>query len=303
MKKTNIDKAHIALFFAMMFWGLSFVWTRQLLAVFSPLLIIFFRLLLSFLLLFLIAKTSKRLQKIQKKDYLFLVLLSFTQPFLYFIFEGYGIKHTSASIASIVIATIPLFTPIGAYFIFKERLSKMNILGLIISFGGVVLVVAEFGNRQSFSIFGIVMLFSAVIAGAIYGLGLKKLTNSYNSITITTYQNLIGIFLFIPLMLTFERENLIAFPKLITLELALSFFYLALFASSFAFVLFTYGIQRIGPSKASAFSNSIPIFTILFAYFVLDESITIIKLGGMIIVLLGLYLSQIKNNRFAIYKT
>jgi len=295
MKRLNINKAYPALFFAMMFWGLSFVWTRQLLEVFTPLLIIFFRLILSFFILISIAKLSRKLQKIQKKDYLFLILLSFTQPFLYFIFEGYGIKYTSASIASILIATIPLFTPIGAYLLYRDKLTRMNIFGLLISFSGVVLVVADFGKDLSFSWFGILMLFLAVIMGSAYGLGLKKLTVNYNSITITTYQNLIGIFLFLPLIFVFEWDNLLNSPEKITLELAFSFFNLALFASSFAFVLFTYGISKIGPSKASAFSNSIPIFTLVFAYFVLDEPITLVKLGGISVVLLGLFLSQLKK--------
>ncbi len=293
MKKIN--KAYPALFFAMMFWGLSFVWTRQLLDVFTPLLIIFIRLVLSFFLLYSIAKASKKLQKIQKKDIPFLIFLSFTQPFLYFIFEGYGIKFTSASIASILIATIPLFTPVGAYLLFREKLTRMNILGLFISFAGVILVVLEFGNNFIFSWLGILMLFLAVITGTIYGLGLKKLTSNYNSISITTFQNLIGIGLFLPLIVLFEWNNLLEFPSLITYDLAFSFVNLALFASSFAFVLFTYGISKIGASKASAFSNSIPVFTLIFAYFVLNESISLIKLLGVAIVLFGLYLSQIKK--------
>ncbi len=296
MKKLNINKAYTALFFAMMFWGLSFVWTRQLLEVFTPLLIIFFRLILSFFILLFIAKASRKLQKIQKKDYLFFLFLSLTQPFLYFIFEGYGIKYTSASISSILIATIPLFTPIGAYLLYNERLTRMNIFGLFISFSGVIMIVAEFGSKNSFSWLGILMLFLAVITGTIYGLGLKKLTENYNSITITTYQNLIGIFMFLPLIFLFEWKHMMDFPKQITFDLAFSLFNLALFASSFAFVLFAYGISKIGPSKASAFSNSIPVFTLVFAYFVLNEYITFIKLAGMAIVLFGLYLSQLKKN-------
>lgn len=293
MKKIN--KAYPALFFAMMFWGLSFVWTRQLLVVFTPLVIIFIRLVLSFFLLYSIAKATGKLEKIQKQDYLPIFLLSISQPFLYFIFEGYGIKYTSASIASILIATIPLFTPLGAYLLFRDKLTKMNIFGLLISFIGVILVVADFGKNLSFSWFGILMLFLAVITGSAYGLGLKTLTGKYNSISITTYQNLIGIFLFLPLLFIFEWDNLLSIPEKITLDLAFSFFNLALFASSFAFVLFTYGIGKIGPSKASAFSNSIPVFTLIFAYFVLNESISLIKIAGISVVLLGLFLSQLRK--------
>jgi len=171
----------------------------------------------------------------------------------------------------------------------------MNIFGLFISFAGVVLVVADFGNKADFSILGVGLLFLAVITGTIYGLGLKKLTEKYNSITITSYQNLIGIFLFLPLIIGFESKHLLDFTNLLTFDLALSLFNLALFASSIAFVLFAYGIQKIGPSKASVFSNSIPIFTLLFAYFVLGESITLWKIVGIAIVLLGLFLAQLKK--------
>jgi drug/metabolite transporter (DMT)-like permease len=286
----------------MMFWGLSFVWTKQLLEVFSPMLIIFLRLVLSFVMLLIFALVSKRLQKIRKQDYLFLLFLSIMQPLLYFIFEGYGIKYTSASIAAILIATIPLFTPIGDYFIYGGRLTKMNILGLFISFGGVVFIVFDFDSKLNFSWFGILMLFLAVITGAIYGLGLKKLTAKYNSITITTYQNFIGVFLFLPLILFFEWNQLSTFPSRLRPELAFSLFNLALFASSMAFVLFAYGINRIGPSKAAAFSNSIPIFTLLFAYLVLGEKITVVKLIGLSIVVFGLLLSQIKKNNLIIDK-
>lgn len=291
----NTKKPFIALFFAMMFWGLSFVWTKQLLMVFTPLLIIFFRLILSFLILSIFAKFSKKLQKIEKTDYWFLILVSIMQPFLYFIFEGYGIQNSTASVASILIATIPLFTLIGAYFLFREKLSLMNMIGIVISFSGVILIVAEFGSKDSSSMFGIVMLFMAVITGAAYGLGLKKLTEKYNSITITTYQNFIGIVLFLPLILIFEWKNLMHFPSLMNWNLGISLFNLALFASSIAFVLFTYGIQKIGPSKASAFSNSIPVFTLIFAYFILNEAITMYKFIGILIVLIGLFLSQIKK--------
>jgi drug/metabolite transporter (DMT)-like permease len=70
---------------------------------------------------------------------------------------------------------------------------------------------------------------------------------------------------------------------------------LAILASSLAFMLFTYGIKELGIVKANTISNSIPVFTTIFAYFLLDEQLTIINGLGIIIVLTGLLLSQLKK--------
>ncbi|MDA3890747.1 MAG: DMT family transporter [Salinivirgaceae bacterium] len=280
----------ILLTFTMIFWGMSFVWTRQLLVFFSPITIISLRLIISTVVLLFFSIAFKRLQRIKKEHLKHFILLSFFQPFLYFVFEGYGIQATSASFAAIFIATIPLFTPIGSYLFLKEKVLPLNIVGLLISFVGVAIIVFDKSSSQHYSIKGILLLLGAVISAVGYLLVLRKAANNYNTFSVATWQNFLGIFFFLPFFL----------PTCVTefnnVEISLDIIYplsaLAILASSLAFIFNTYGVRELGATKAAAFTNSVPVFTLIFAYFIIDEQIGIFKLLGILIVIFGLLLSQ-----------
>lgn len=288
-------KAWILLTFTMLFWGMSFVWTRQLLDYFSPITIITLRLVLSSLFLVVFSFGIRRLKAIKRNDIKWFFLLAFFQPFLYFIFEGYGIQATSASFAAIIIATIPLFTPLGAWLVLKERITVMNFIGLFISFGGVALIIFNDKYGIAFSFVGFLILLGAVISAVGYMLVLKKLTGNYNSFTIATWQNVIGIVLFLPFFLS------MSLPEFHGLQLSKAIVWpliaLAILASSLAFIFNTYGVRELGPSKASAFTNSVPVFTVIFAFLLLGEPIGWVKVTGMATVIVGLVLAQQSKKR------
>ena len=283
-------KAWILLTFTMLFWGMSFVWTRQLLDYFSPITIITLRLVLSSLFLVVFAFGIRRLRAIKRNDIKWFFLLAFFQPFLYFIFEGYGIQATSASFAAIIIATIPLFTPLGAWLVLKERITVMNFIGLFISFGGVALIIFNDKYGIAFSFVGFLILLGAVISAVGYMLVLKKLTGNYYSFTIAIWHNEDGIVLF----LSFLQS--MSLPEFHGLQLSKAIVWpliaLAILASSLAFIFNTYGVRELGPSKASAFTNSVPVFTVIFAFLLLGEPIGWVKVTGMATVIVGLVLAQ-----------
>lgn len=236
----------------------------------------------------------KRLQKIKKDDLKYFILVSVFNPFLYFIGESYGIKFVSSTLTAVIIATIPLFTSFTSSYFLNERITKMNALGILVSIIGVGFVMFNKGGAVEASVFGIGMLCVAVAAAIGYSFVLKKLTSRYNSITIVTYHNFIGIFLFAPLFFIidfaeFKQTGFSADAWVPLLELAV-------FGSSFAFIFFTYAIQHIGIGKANAFTNLIPVITAIIAYFVLDEILNLNKIAGILLVIGGLFLSQIKTN-------
>ncbi|HEY5599615.1 MAG TPA: EamA family transporter, partial [Candidatus Manganitrophaceae bacterium] len=66
--------------------------------------------------------------------------------------------------------------------------------------------------------------------------------------------------------------------------------YLILFASVVAFVAWNRGLQAVGPSRASAFSNLIPISSLLLGIFLLSESVSPRQLAGMGLILAGVWL-------------
>jgi len=288
---------YVLLVAAMLFWGFSFVWYKMAYQHFLPLTVVFFRLSLSSAFLFLLAATMKKLQHISRKDLPLLFLVALFEPFLYFIGESFGMQRVSSTLASIIIATIPLFTPVAAYYFFKERISVLNIIGIIVSLAGVLIVVKANTSHGSSSLLGVLLIFLAVFSAVGYSLLVKQLTERFNPFTIVAWQNGVGAILFFPLFWFFE------FPRLeidaITWKKMLPVVYLSFFASVLAFIFFVNAVATIGASKANIFTNAIPVFTALFSWLLLGEQLSAVKLTGMFIVIAGIVLSQISRSRIS----
>jgi len=75
-------------------------------------------------------------------------------------------------------------------------------------------------------------------------------------------------------------------------------FMLSVFASVIAFVLFAWAVRKMGVAKTNAFVNLIPVFTALFAWFIIGERITLLQWIGIAIVVSGLFVSQLNKFRF-----
>jgi len=294
MKRTNFI-AYVAVFLAMVFWSYTFIWYKVVYNYYNPITVVFFRLIISSIFLFLLMYPLKKLQKIRKGDFKYFLLVSLFNPFLYFIGESYGIKFVSSTLTAVIIATIPLFTSFSSSYFLNEKITKMNLLGILVSIFGVGLVMFHQGRAVEASMFGIGMLCVAVASAIGYSFVLKKLTSRYNSITIVTYHNFIGVFLFAPLFFIIDFAEFRASG--FSVEAWVPLMELAIFGSSFAFIFFTYAIQRIGVGKANAFTNLIPVITAIIAYFVLDEILNFNKITGILLVIGGLFLSQINTNR------
>jgi len=275
---------------AMLFWGLSFIWTTGLLAYFQPVTIIFIRLLISSAFLFLLMIVSGRFEKIKKEDYWLLLGSAIFNPFLYFLGENFGVKFTTPTLSSVIIATIPVFSPLVAWFTFKEKISRLNILGIAVSFSGVAVMLASRNLSFSGEGRGVLALFGAVMSSLVFSVFLKKLTRKYSPVTLVACQNILGAIMFLPLFLIFERSRITAVP--LNFKIVSSFLALSIFASSLAFVFFAKTVKEIGISKANIYSNLIPVFTAFFSYFLISEPFTLTKFCGIILVIGGVYLSE-----------
>lgn len=293
MNKNNLT-AYVTVILAMIFWSYTFIWYKVVYEFYNPITVVFFRLIISSIFLFILMYPLNRLQKIKKGDLKYFILVALFNPFFYFIGESYGIKYVSSTLAAVIIATIPLFTSFTSSYFLNEKITKMNSIGILVSIFGVGLVIFNKQASMEVSLFGIGMLCVAVAAAIGYTLVLKKLTSKYNSISIVTYHNFIGIFLFAPLffIIDFPEFKLSGFST----DAWIPLLELAIFGSSFAFIFFTFSIQKIGIGKANAFTNLIPVITAIIAYFVLDEILSLSKMAGISLVIGGLFLSQIKTS-------
>lgn len=279
----------------MLFWGLSFIWSSLLLKYYQPVTLIFIRLIISSIFLFTLIFFLGKNEKVERKDYKLIFLSALFNPFLYFLGENYGLKFSSPTIAAVIIATIPLFSPLIAYMTFREKLSPVNFIGIAVSFVGVITMLISPNLTFVADIKGVVFLFGAVFAALLYTVTLRKLTLKYSAIVLVANQNLIGIFLFLPFFVLFEAKSAISVP--LTGEIVSSMLFLSIFASSVSFVFFAHSVKLFGISKSNLFSNLIPVFTAIFSYFLLSEYFTLQKIVGIALVIGGVYLSQLSKKQ------
>lgn len=286
---------HLAGVVAMVFWGMSFVWSTQVYQNLNPTATIFLRLAVATVFFTAILFAFRQNERIRKEHLKLFALAALFEPFLYFIFEGYGLKDTSPIIGSTIIALIPLVTPIAASIFLKERLTVKNIIGIVVSFLGVVAMLLNKNLEFIASPKGVLFLCGAVIVAVGYSIALSKLTKFYKPMTITWVQNIIGMIYFIPMVIVMERFEPSNFANVGAYIVPLAC--LGVFCSATAYALWAYAFSKLGASKANVYSNLIPVFTAIFSYFIIHEALTAGKIVGILLVVAGLVLSQMKSQR------
>ena len=278
---------------AAFFWSFSFIWFKIAYLAYNPITVVIFRLAISAVLMSVIALFLKRLQKLSRKDFWLFVLMAFFEPFIYFLGESYGLKHVSSTVAAVIVATIPLFSPIAAWYFYKEKVRFMNVIGLLFSFVGVGLVVLNGSFKFDASPIGVGLEFIAVFAAISYSIVLKNLASRYNTITIIAYQNIIGIVFFLPIWLLVDFRDFIQTP--FHAQAFRAIILLAVFSSTLAFVFFTQSVRQIGVNRSNTFINLIPVFAAVLSFIILKDELGFQKIVGIMVVVAGLFLAQLRK--------
>ena len=291
-------KIYVAVVLSMIFWSFSFIWFKVANKTFHPITIVFIRLLFSTILMTTFLVVTKNYMKIKKSDRKLFLMLALFEPFFYFLGESFGLTYVSATVCSVLIATIPVFATIGAWLIFKEKLKAINYAGIILSFMGVLVFILNTDGSLSFNIKGLLLLTLAVLSAVGYNLTLSHLIETYTPVYIVNVQNLIGATLFLPLFLIFDFKHFISTP--FTFNMFKPIIELSIFASCGAFILFAYSVKNMGITKANVFSNCIPVFTAFFSFILMGDKLTVQNIAGMAIVIAGLFMSQMNGSNKSI---
>ena len=294
MQRTKII-TYILITSSVIFWGISFILTKELFLTeehMTVTILIAMRLAIASAVMLPALALTRRLQRIRKEDVKWFLLLALCEPFIYHLCETNGVRLVSGSLASVVIATIPLFVPFGMWAAYRNRISPMLLIGVILSLGGVFLMLNGELDVQGSTLNGLLFLGGAVFIAVVYTLLLVKVVDKYHPLVVTTWQNVIGLAYFLPLMLAFDSSALPLLswsPKMLLLLLVLG-----LFCSTLAYAGYNYGVRNLGASEACIFNNAIPIFSLIAALLIGQESFSWGKLVGMCIVIAGVVISQIK---------
>ena len=261
----------IAAMFAAFFWSFSFIWFKLAYLAYRPVTVVILRLAISAVLMLCIAALLKRLQRPTKKDFGLLILMAFFEPFMYFLGESYGLTLISPTVAAVIVATIPLLTPVAAWYFHRENIRWTNLFGMTLSFAGVALVVLNRSFHFDASPLGVVLEFGAVFSAISYSIVLKKLASRYNTLTIIVWQNIIGVILFLPVWLILDFKGFLSTP--FNVKAFRAIILLAVFSTTLAFVFFTQSIRQLGINRSNAFIYLIPVFTAVLSFFVLQEEL------------------------------
>ncbi len=291
MKKSFIVYSLVLI--SMLCWSMTFIIYKVAYKYYQPFTLVFLRLLIATLFLEIVAIFRKR-EKIAKQDRKAFFLLALFEPFLYFMGESLGLQYVSATVGAIMIAIIPLITPFFSWIVLKEKVTLLGYIGALVSFIGVYMTISGDSTSGTY-MKGILFMLLAVGSGLCYGLLVKPLTHKYNATTIVRMQSTIGMLLFLPFFLIKEWKHFITVAP--NTELVVSVLSMGIIASVFAYMLYTIAIKHIGLNNASYFANLIPAFTAVASFFILKEHFSFTKITGVILVVLGLFATQIFDYR------
>ena len=291
----------------MIIWSVSGIAIKHALAVLPPFTLIILRFVPSVLLMLVIGLLCRKsalfgLQKMEWRDLPLFLIAGFCQPFLYYMLETFTYDAlNSPTIAETLLSTSPLLSPIFAAVLLRERVTKYNIIGILLSTAG-VFALSLIGSKD-YSIgnyWGILLAFAAVSAAVIDSIMMRKVPERYSSLSFIFYAQLISLLFFIPLWIWREGPetiyNLQSTVDQSQLIVALGCVaYLTVFASVIAFILFCFALRKVGVTQANAFNNIRPAFTALWMFLFFGEHLPLGKWIGMILIIFGLFICQKKE--------
>jgi drug/metabolite transporter (DMT)-like permease len=277
----------LAVWGTVLFWGLSFVSSKTILnSGVPPMTMVCIRFVIATIILNLLLRRFDPAARLRKKDLLPLAVSGLFGVTVYFFFESRGIRLTSASHASLIIAVIPVVTVIAETILFRTRITLLAGLGIALSVVGVVFVVNRPGAaRGGESLVGDLFMFGACISWVVYIILSRNLHTRLSEIAITAYQSLFGTAFLVPFALL-EMGQWVP----ITLAAGLNLAYLALFCSALSNFLYVYSLSALGPIAVSPYINLIPVVGVLGGVVLLGESLVWNQVVGGAVILAGVLL-------------
>lgn len=138
-------------------------------------------------------------------------------------------------------------------------------------------------------VLGGALIVVALVSWALYSIGGRQTMERFSPLTINWTTLLISVLMQIPLLWTdqlFLRTGVESVP----LSGWLALLYLIIFATALGQQAWLYGVHGVGPARAGIFTNLIPVSALLLSAFVLKEPIGWKEVGGIVLILLGVWL-------------
>ena len=289
-------KYHIVAFLTVAVWGTTFVWTKLLIINgLSPAQIFTLRFIIAYVLLtgFSLWRGRHKWLSDNWRDELTMMALGLTGGSMYFLTENESLRFTTATNTSLIVCSCPLFAMlIIALFYKSERFSRLQALGSLLALIGMAAVVLNGHFVLHLSPLGDTLAFSACICWALYTLLMKPVMGRYPAMFITRKVFFYGILTILPYYIFVP--DMPSMDVLMRPEVALNLLFLGSVASMLCYLTWSWCMKGLGAVICTNWVYVNPITTIIAAWLILDEQITVYLLIGSILIIAGMYLSSKK---------
>ena len=286
----------ISISLVVIFWGISFISITVMLEVVHPVVLGFLRYVLAVIFVLILAFSKRMSFKITKSDILIFFLAALIGIFLYSSLENTALLFISSSAGAIFASLTPMSTLIGNRIIFKEIIRPRNIIFIILSMIGVILVVATDLTIELswWSVLGYALMILSIISWTAYNLFTKKVTLKYSSLKVTTIQSIMALFIFLPSLF-------VAPPDFALFETRhwIHLLFLGIICSGVAYYLYVHSVDKLGLTIPNIFLNFIPVVTIITNAIMFKTPIHFVQIIGGIIIIITMTLLTLDN----IYQT
>ena len=274
-------------------WGATFVSTKVLLSHFSPVEVLMTRAVLAFLALFLFFPHHLKLRR--RKHELAFAGAGLCGIVLYFMLENTALTITYASNVGIIVTCAPFFVAVMVSIFFKSEKPGVNFyIGFVIAIVGVILISLNGKNTLHLNPLGDFLAVLAMVSWGMYSAFVKKIGEwNYPMIAATRRIYFYGIIFLIPVLLWQGASWDVSQFK--NPEILLNFLFLGFGASAMGFFLWNLSTKWIGALKTSVYIYISPVVTVVLSVFILSEKLTWISVAGMVLILIGLLMSQKKS--------
>ncbi|QDX92142.1 DMT family transporter [Brevibacillus laterosporus] len=276
-------------------WGLNVVMVKYL-SFFPPVLIAAIRMLIAAIVLtpiLFIKKREKR--KLSVKQWLFILAIGSSSIALHQILLAWGLQHSTAGSSSLILALNPLATTLLAAMFLSEKLTIRKSMGILLGFAGVIIAVTSKGNGQLAFGLGEIIIFGSMLMYVAGGLFVRKAKSTGLPVwELTAYSQWIGALILGVLTIGMYPTNIFQ-----QLDTSVFTWFVILcsggISSGLGSLGWNYGIQKIGASQTSIFLNGMPIASLLFAAWLIDEPLTYLAIVALVCTIAGVYLGATKS--------
>lgn len=210
-----------------------------------------------------------------------------------------GLRYVSGAVGGVIIGSSPVVTALLSAMLIRDVPLRAVWAGALLSFAGVGLVsVAGFQAAGEQPLLGSTLVFLGVVSWALYSIGSRAVMERVSALTVNWTTLLVATVLQIPLLWT-DRKMMDAGVASVTTSDWLALAYLVVFATAVAQQAWLFGVQGIGPSRASVLGNLTPVAAIGLSALILNESVGLIEVIGIGLILAGVWAVNRQTARLA----